>query len=128
VIAAAQSAMAHEMILRLPMGYQTQIDDVTSSLSGGQKQRVALARALLWDPPVLVLDEPSASLDADGEAALFRCVIAARERGRTVILITHSTALVRLADSVATMVGGRILRVQRAAEFLTRPIAVGERA
>jgi len=128
VIAAAQSAMAHEMILRLPMGYQTQIDDVTTSLSGGQKQRVALARALLWDPPVLVLDEPSASLDADGEAALFRCIIAARERGRTVILITHSTALVRLADSVATMVGGQILRVQRAAEFLTRSVAVGERA
>ncbi len=123
VIAAAQAAMAHEMILRLPLGYQTPIDDASCALSGGQRQRVALARALLWDPPVLVLDEPSASLDADGEAALFRCVIAARERGRTVVLITHSTALVRIADSVATMVGGRILRVQRSAEFLTRPVA-----
>ena len=124
VIAAAQAAMAHEMILRLPLGYQTPIDDASCALSGGQRQRVALARALLGDPPVLVLDEPSASLDADGEAALFRCVIAARERGRTVVLITHSTALVRIADSVATMVGGRILRVQRATEFLTRPTAV----
>jgi ABC-type protease/lipase transport system fused ATPase/permease subunit len=113
--------MAHEMILRLPMGYQTPIDDSCGALSGGQKQRVALARALLWDPPVLVLDEPSASLDADGEAALFRCVIAARERGKTVLLITHSTALVRLADSVATLVGGRVLRVQRSTEFLSRP-------
>jgi PrtD family type I secretion system ABC transporter len=125
VIAAAQAAMAHEMILRLPMGYQTFIDDTCGSLSGGQKQRVALARALLWDPPVLVLDEPSASLDADGEAALFRCVIAARERGKTVLLITHSTALVRLADSVATLVGGRVLRVQRSVEFLNRPVAAG---
>ncbi len=123
VIAAAQAAMAHEMILRLPLGYQTPLEDGSSVLSGGQRQRVALARALLWDPPVLVLDEPSASLDADGEAALFRCVIAARERGRTVVLITHSTALVRIADSVATMVGGRILRVQRSKEFLTRPLA-----
>ncbi len=121
VIAAAQSAMAHDMILRLPMGYQTQVDDSSAVLSRGQKQRVALARALLWDPPVLVLDEPSASLDADGEAALFRCVIAARERGRTVLLITHSTALVRLADLVATLVGGRVLRVQRSTEFLGRP-------
>ena len=123
VIAAAQAAMAHEMILRLPLGYQTPVDDASCVLSGGQRQRVALARALLWDPPVLVLDEPSASLDADGEAALFRCVISARERGRTVVLITHSTALVRIADSVATMVGGRVMRVQRSVEFLTRPLA-----
>jgi len=123
VIAAAQIAMAHDMILRLPAGYQTIIDDATGCLSGGQKQRVALARALLFDPPVLVLDEPNASLDADGEAALFRAVIAARERRRTVVMITHSTALVRTADYVGTMVGGRLLRVQRASEFFARPVA-----
>jgi PrtD family type I secretion system ABC transporter len=126
VIAAAQAALAHEMILRLPQGYQTRIEEGSGSLSGGQRQRVALARALLFDPPVLVLDEPNASLDADGEAALFRCVVAARERHRTVVLITHSTALVRIADYVATMVGGRILRVQRTTEFLNRPAAAGE--
>jgi ABC-type phosphate transport system ATPase subunit len=57
---------------------------------------------------------------------LFRCVVAARERHRTVVLITHSTALVRIADYVATMVGGRILRVQRTTEFLNRPAAAGE--
>ena len=128
IVAAAQAAMAHEMILRLPLGYQTPLDDTSGRLSGGQKQRIALARAFLWDPPVLVLDEPSASLDADGEAALFRCVISARERKKTVVLITHSTALVRIADSVATMVGGRLLRVQRSSEFLGRPVvAAGER-
>jgi len=123
VIAAAQIAMAHDMILRLPAGYQTMIEDGSGALSGGQKQRVALARALLYDPPVLILDEPNASLDADGEGALFRAVIAARERKRTVIMITHSTALVRVADYVGTMVGGRLLRVQRATEFLGRPVA-----
>ena len=127
VIAAAQAAMVHEMILRLPLGYQTPIDDASCALSGGQRQRVALARALLWDPPVLVLDEPNASLDADGEAALFRCVIAARERGKTVVLITHSPPLVRMAPFLSTMVGGRILRVQKSTEFLPRPaVAAGE--
>ena len=123
VVAAAQAAMAHEMISGLPLGYQTPVEEGSGCLSGGQKQRVALARAFLWNPPVLVLDEPSASLDADGEAALFRCIISARERMRTVVLITHSTALVRIADSVATMVGGRLLRVQRSTEFLSRPLA-----
>jgi PrtD family type I secretion system ABC transporter len=128
VIAAAQAALAHDMILRLPQGYQTRVEEGVGCLSGGQKQRVALARALLWDPPVLILDEPNASLDAEGEAALFRCVIAARERRRTVILITHSTALVRIADHVATMVGGRIMRIQQARDFLTRPAAAAAAA
>ncbi len=128
VITAAQAAQAHDMILRLPMGYQTVVDESSCCLSGGQRQRVALARALLFDPPVLVLDEPSASLDSDGEAALFRCVAAARERRRTVVIITHSTALVRVADYVATMVDGRLLHVQRSMEFLKRPLrtAAGE--
>lgn len=121
VVEAAQCALAHEMILRLPFGYQTVLDPDSAGLSGGQRQRIALARALLFDPPVLVLDEPNASLDADGEAALFRCIITARERHKTVVLITHSTALVRLADHVATMVGGRIMRLQPTAEFLGRP-------
>ena len=128
IINAAQTANAHEMILRLPRGYQTQVDETQGCLSGGQRQRIALARALLFDPPVLILDEPSSSLDSDGESALFRCLIAARERRRTVILVTHNTALVRLADYVATMVDGRLIRVQRSTEFLTRPLtaAAGE--
>ena len=78
---------------------------------------------MLLDPPVLVLDEPSASLDAEGEAALFRCVMEARKRRRTVILVTHSTALVRMADYVSTMVDGRLVRTQPSTEFLKRPLA-----
>ena len=123
IVSAAQAANAHEMILRLPMGYQTQVEQPPCCLSGGQRQRIALARAMLFDPPILVLDEPSASLDADGETALFRCVVDARKRRRTVILITHSTALVRMADYVATMVDGRLVRTQPSTEFLKRALA-----
>jgi PrtD family type I secretion system ABC transporter len=121
VVAAAQAACAHDMILRLPAGYGSMVEEGSGLLSGGQRQRVALARALFGDPPVLVLDEPNASLDAEGEAALIAAVIEARRRRRTVIMITHNVALVRIADFVATMVGGHIMKVQKAAEFLGRP-------
>jgi PrtD family type I secretion system ABC transporter len=121
IVAAAQAARAHEMILRLPAGYATQIDEASALLSGGQRQRVALARAVFGDPPVLILDEPNANLDAEGEAALIACVIEARLRRRTVVMITHNVALVRIADFVATMVGGHIMKVQPATEFLGRP-------
>jgi PrtD family type I secretion system ABC transporter len=121
IAAAARLAGAHDMIKQLPEGYQTAIDGNAGFLSAGQRQRVALARALFGDPPVLVLDEPDASLDAEGEAALIGCMIEARRRRRTVIMITHNTALVRVADFVATMVGGHIMKVQRTAEVLGRP-------
>jgi PrtD family type I secretion system ABC transporter len=121
VVAAAQAACAHDMILRLQAGYATSVEESSALLSGGQRQRVALARALFGDPPVLVLDEPNANLDAEGEAALIAAVIEARRRRRTVIMITHNVALVRVADFVATMVGGHIMKVQKTAEFLGRP-------
>jgi PrtD family type I secretion system ABC transporter len=121
IVAAARLAGVHEMIRQLPAGYRTVLDDNAGVLSAGQRQRVALARALLGDPPVLVLDEPDASLDAEGEAALIACMIEARRRRRTVIMITHNAGLVRVADFVATMVGGHVMKVQRTAEVLGRP-------
>jgi PrtD family type I secretion system ABC transporter len=121
IVAAAQAARAHDMILRLPAGYATMIDEASALLSGGQRQRVALARALFGDPPVLILDEPNANLDAEGEAALIACVIEARQRRRTVVMITHNVSLVRIADFTATMVGGHIMRVQPTSEFLGKP-------
>jgi ATP-binding cassette subfamily C protein len=127
IVAAAKAACAHDMILRLPSGYSTLIDEASAQLTGGQRQRIALARALFNDPPVLVLDEPNANLDAEGEAALIATVIEARRRKRTVVMITHNVALVRVADFVATMVGGHIMKVQPTSEFLGRPakLAVG---
>lgn len=129
VVAAAKSAHAHDMIVRMPMGYRTLLDPSSASLSGGQKQRIALARALLGDPAVVVLDEPNANLDSAGEAALTDCVLGMKERKRTVIMITHRIGLVRVSDHVATMEEGKMVGVQTASEFLTRqmPAVVAER-
>ncbi len=120
VVAAAKAAHAHEMIVRLPMGYRTMLDPSSASLSGGQKQRIALARALLGDPAVVILDEPNANLDLEGEAALTDCVREMKDRKRTVVMITHRVGLVRVSDHVATMEEGRMIGVQTANEFLTR--------
>jgi PrtD family type I secretion system ABC transporter len=100
VVDAATRAGVHEMILQLPNGYRTQIGAEGVPLSGGQRQRIALARALFGHPRLLVLDEPNASLDAEGEEALMRAMSAARSGGATVILIAHRVNLVAPADSV----------------------------
>ena len=118
VVAAATAANAHEMIVRLPNGYQTLLDDAALTLSGGQKQRIALARAMLGNPAVVILDEPNANLDSEGEAALHDCVLALKQQKRTVVMVTHRLGLVRISDHVATMKDGQMTGVQRAAEFL----------
>ena len=126
VVAAAKAAHAHDTIVRLPMGYRTMLDPASASLSGGQKQRIALARALLGDPAVVILDEPNANLDSEGEAALTDCVRELKARKRTVVMVTHRVGLVRASDHVATMDAGKMTGVQTAAEFMARqmPTAV----
>ncbi|HEY1933954.1 MAG TPA: type I secretion system permease/ATPase [Acetobacteraceae bacterium] len=126
VVAAAKAACAHDMIVRLPHGYQTMLEDGVMTLSGGQRQRIALARALLGSPRVVVLDEPNANLDSEGEAALHDCVAALKQRKCTVVMITHRVGLVRIADHVATMGDGQLVSVQRATEFMVQhaPAAV----
>lgn len=109
VVAAARAAGLHEVIGRLPQGYATPIGPLDPLLSGGQKQRLALARALFGDCPVLVLDEPDAGLDHEGEAAMAAAIAAARGRGAAVLVITHRRALLAVADRILRIADGRIV-------------------
>ena len=111
VLGAAKAARAHEMILRLPAGYETPVGEDGSRLSGGQRQRVALARALYGDPALVVLDEPDASLDAEGEQALLDALRDLRARGRAVVVVSQRRAVLSVADRVAVMKDGTIERV-----------------
>ena len=106
VVAAAQMAGAHEIILGLPEGYDTPIGEGGIPISGGQRQRVALARALFGDPALVVLDEPNAHLDGDGELALAATVRRLRERGVTVVLIAQRAGVMALVDKVLVIKQG----------------------
>jgi ATP-binding cassette subfamily C protein len=108
IVSVARAAGLHETIGRLPQGYATPIGPLDPLLSGGQKQRLALARALFGDCPVLVLDEPEAGLDHEGEAAMAAAIASARQRGAAVLLVTHRRALLAVADRILRVAEGRI--------------------
>lgn len=106
VIRAAQLAGLHEMILRMPKGYDTHIGEQGAVLSGGQRQRVGLARALYGDPKIVVLDEPNASLDAEGEQALLMAMAYMKRLGTTVVIITHKVSLLSNVDKLLVLQDG----------------------
>ncbi|GEP05310.1 type I secretion system permease/ATPase [Methylobacterium oxalidis] len=108
IIAVAQRAGCHGLIQTLPDGYNTRVGPGGHGLSGGQRQRIALARALYGDPSLVVLDEPNASLDQAGEAALTQAVSALKERGTTVVIVTHKMSILSEADQVLVMSGGAV--------------------
>ncbi|MFC4257371.1 type I secretion system permease/ATPase [Altererythrobacter xixiisoli] len=103
VITAAKRANVHEMILNLPEGYETRVDEGGSGLSGGQRQRIGLARAMFGEPKLLVLDEPNAHLDADGEEALARALQELKAAGATIVLIAHRLNPVAHVDRVVVL-------------------------
>lgn len=111
VISAARLAGVHNLIMRLPQGYDTVLGPGGAVLSGGQRQCVALARALYGDPALVVLDEPDASLDADANLALQACLRQLRDNGQVVVVISHRPALLGLADRIVELINGRV-RVQ----------------
>lgn len=108
VVAAARMAGVHELILKLPKGYESQIGSGGMALSAGQRQRIGLARALLGSPRLLILDEPNSNLDNDGETALVEALRSARAGGATVIVISHRPALLVDANLVAVVVDGQL--------------------
>lgn len=107
IVSAAQLADVHEMILSLPDGYGTRLDAKPLPLSGGQLQRIALARAVFGNPCLLVLDEPNANLDAEGDAALAEAIRAMRARGCTVIVMAHRPSAITSVDLLLMLKSGR---------------------
>ncbi len=125
IIAAAESAGVHEMILQLPDGYETNIGEAGRSLSGGQRQRIGLARALFREPFLVILDEPNANLDATGDMALVRAVEGTKARGGIVIMITHRPGFVDAVDYALVLDEGRQRRFGPVAEILAPSVKSG---
>ena len=108
IVTAAELAGAHEFILELPEGYDTQIDERGGNLSGGQRQRIAIARALAIDPAILVFDEATSALDAESDAAITANMPRISE-GRTVLIIAHRLSTLRSANRIVTMENGKVI-------------------
>jgi ATP-binding cassette subfamily C exporter for protease/lipase len=108
VIEAATACGLHETILRMPRGYDSHMGEASGLLSGGQRQRVALARALYGSPALVVLDEPNANLDDEGEAALAKAIEGLKAQGKAVVLITHRPAAVAMADRILILQEGAV--------------------
>jgi ATP-binding cassette subfamily C protein len=107
IVAAAKAAGVHDLVVKLPEGYDTEVGEQGTALSAGQAQRIALARALYRDPFLVVLDEPNSNLDADGDEALGRAVLGVRERGGVVVVIAHRPSAISGVDFVLVMNQGR---------------------
>jgi ATP-binding cassette subfamily C protein EexD len=118
IIEASQAAGIHEMILRLPEGYDTVLKSNAGALSAGQRQRVGLARAIYGNPKLIILDEPNSNLDDQGERDLLAALRQIKESGRTVIVITHRTAILSMVDKLLLMKNGDVVKFGEKDEVL----------
>ncbi|WP_027522686.1 type I secretion system permease/ATPase [Bradyrhizobium sp. Ec3.3] len=127
IILAARMAGVHEMIVRLARGYDTDVGEGGAILSGGYRQRIGLARAVYGHPSLVVLDEPSSNLDAEGDAALADCIMELKKRGTTVIIISHRPVTIGVVDKVLVLRDGVVDLFGPRSEVLsrlTRPVPV----
>jgi ATP-binding cassette subfamily C protein len=122
ILKAAQAANVHKMILRLPNGYETRIGPEGDALSSGQRQRIGLARAFFGEPFLIVLDEPSANLDTEGEDALTQAIRGVMARGGIIIVVTHRPSAIAALDLVAVMSEGRLQYFGPKADVLRRTL------
>ena len=119
VIAAAKAAAAHDFIMGLPKGYDTRVGEAGGLLSGGERQRIAIARAIYKDAPILLLDEPTSSLDSESEAKV-QAALEVLMRGRTVLMIAHRLSTVKKADLICVLDQGRIIETGRHDELVAK--------
>jgi len=119
VVKAAKIASAHDFILELPKGYETILGEGGSGLSGGQRQRLAIARAVLLDPAILLLDDPTASIDAETEHEIVQAMQSAMT-GRTTFIVAHRLSTLRNADIVVVLDHGRVVQMGTHEELLRR--------
>ena len=124
VIQAANLAGVHEMVQRMPDGYETEIGDGGQALSGGQRQRIALARALYKEPCFIILDEPNASLDKAGEEALSDALRSLKKMKKTLIIISHKPNLLSLVDKILVLNQG-VMQSYGARDDILRQLANG---
>jgi len=120
IVAAAKAARVHEMILRLPQGYETPIGEAGMVLSAGQRQRLALARSLYGEPFLIVLDEPNSNLDSEGEEALGKAILDVRKRGGIVVVIAHRPTVLSTIDTLLVLAEGRVQAFGRKDEVLQK--------
>lgn len=127
IFRAARAAGIHDLIVRLPNGYQTQIGPGGQSLSAGQRQRIALARALYGDPFLVVLDEPNSNLDAEGEEALMKAIVKVRERGGIVVIVAHRPSVLQAVDMVGVVQAGKLVSFGPKEDIIKVPANTSEK-